>query len=182
MIVRDLLVGPKPFAEIERGLPGISTNVLTTRLNDLEKAGIVERCADAGYALTPAGEELEESVIAIGRWGAKRLGDPRPGEVITEDAIAMALRSTFRPEYADGVDVKYLLKVGEVEITARVHRGAVTVMRGAIADPDLVIEAGSAVRALLAREITPEEAVDRELVRLTGNPALFERFVAIFRI
>jgi DNA-binding HxlR family transcriptional regulator len=182
MIVRDLLVGPKPFANIERGLPGISTNVLTTRLNDLEKAGIVECRPGDIYALTHAGEELEEAVVAMGRWGAKRLGDPRPGEIITQDAIATALRSTFRPEYADGADVKYLLRVGDAEVTARVHRGAVVVERGAIDDPDLIIEGGPVVRALMAQEITPEEAIEHQLVRLTGNPALLERFVTVFRI
>ena len=43
MIVRELLVGPRRFTELEHGLPGIPTNVLSTRLRDLEEHGLVER-------------------------------------------------------------------------------------------------------------------------------------------
>ncbi|MBV8284927.1 MAG: helix-turn-helix transcriptional regulator, partial [Candidatus Eremiobacteraeota bacterium] len=45
MIVRDLLVGPKRFSDLQRGLPGIPTNVLTARLKEMEQTGIVERVA-----------------------------------------------------------------------------------------------------------------------------------------
>src|SRR5262249_26343166 len=106
LIVRDLLNGPKRFSEIQRGLPGIPSNVLTSRLNDLEDEGLVRRRAQArpakgvAYELTEAGAGLEAPVVALGRWGARRLGDPRPGETVTEDSIAAALRTTFRPEAA----------------------------------------------------------------------------------
>lgn len=188
LIVRDLLIGPKRFGEILRGLPGIPTNILTRRLSDLEEAGIVERRAATRpsrglvYALTPDGEELEDAVIAIGRWGAKRMGNPRAHETITQDSIAAALRTTFRPEHARGVNATYLLKVGEVEVSARVRRGALVVKRGLIDNPDLTIEAGPAIRGLMAHAITPKEAIDRRLVRLSGNTALMERFVSMFRI
>ena len=43
LIVRDLLIGPKRFGEIQRGLPGIPTNILTARLNELEDSGLVRR-------------------------------------------------------------------------------------------------------------------------------------------
>ncbi len=188
MIVRDLLVGPKRFNEIERGLPGISTRMLIARLNGLKRAGLLERRAEPPpsrgvlYALTPAGRKLEAAVIAIGRWGAKRLGDPREGEIVTQDAIATALRSTFRPEHARGIDARYLVKVGEIEVSACVCRSMLTVGRGAISRPDLVIETGPVIRALMAGEITPGEAIDRSLVRLTGDPGLLDTFVALFRI
>ncbi len=188
MIVRDLLVGPKRFGEIQRGLPGIPTNILTARLNELEEAGLVERRAATRpargivYALTTAGEELEASVIALGRWGAKRLGDPSEGEIMTQDAIATALRSAFRAEHARGVNAKYLLKLGDVEIGARVNRGALTIERGPVRDPDLTIETGAEIRALMAGDLTPKEAINRRLVRLIGDTALFDRFVSIFKI
>jgi DNA-binding HxlR family transcriptional regulator len=188
MIVRDLMVGPKRFSDILNGLPGIPTNILTTRLNELEETGIIERRAAARpsrgvvYTLTQAGKELEPAVIAIGRWGEKRLGDPREGEIMTEDAVATALRTTFRPESARGINLTYLIKAGEIRVSAHVHKGAVTVKRGAIENPDLVIETGPTIRALIAHEITPKDAITRRLVRLTGDPALLDRFVAIFHI
>lgn len=188
MIVRDLLVGPKRFGEIQRGLPGIPANILTTRLNELEVAGVVERrvlerpLRGVVYALTPAGLELEEPVVALGRWGAKRLGDPREGETITEDSIASALIATFRSNEARGANVTYVLKLGEIAVGAQVRRGKLTVERGGIDDPDLVIETGPAMRALLAREITPKEALDKRLVHVTGDKKLLDQFVAMFQI
>ncbi len=41
LIIRDLLIGPRRFSEIQRGLPGIPTNILTARLNELEESGLV---------------------------------------------------------------------------------------------------------------------------------------------
>lgn len=43
LIVRDLLVSPRRFTELHRGLAGIPTNVLTARLKELEEAGVVRR-------------------------------------------------------------------------------------------------------------------------------------------
>lgn len=188
MIVRDLLVGPKRFGDIQRGLPGIPTNILTARLNELEEAGLVERRVAVRpsrgvlYALTDGGRDLDEAVIAIGRWGAKRLEHPRDGEIITQDSIATALRSTFRPKSARNITVSYLLKLGDIQVGARVRGGKLKITRGPIEHPDLLIETGPALRSLLAQDITPKEALDKRLVGLTGDPALFERFVDMFRI
>lgn len=188
LIVRDLLIGPKRFSDIQRGLPGIPTNILTTRLNELEDSGLVRRrvlarpAKGVAYELTEAGSALEGPVIALGRWGARQLGDPRPDETVTEDSIAMALRSTFRPEYAGKAKLTYFLKLGPIEVHARIRDGAITVGRGPIAKPDLVIETGPAMRLLMAREISPADAIKKKLVRITGDPKLLDRFVQMFRI
>ncbi len=188
MILRDLLVGAKRFGELHRGLPGIPSNILTARLKELEDSGIVERRPvprpgkGVAYELTDTGRLLEEPIAALGRWGARQMGDPRPGEIITEDSIASALRSTFRPEAAGKGSVTYALRLGEIEVHARVANGKVAVGRGPADKPDLVIESGPAIRMLLAGEISPKQALERRLVRLTGDPKLFDRFVKIFRI
>lgn len=188
LIVRDLLIGPKRFGEIQRGLPGIPTNILTARLNELEDSGLVRRrllarpAKGVAYELTEEGAGLETAVLAIGRWGARRLGEPRPDETITEDSIAMALRTTFRPEAAGKAKLTYLLKLGPIEVHARVRDGSVTVERGPIAKADLTIETGPALRLLMAHEISPGEAIKKRLVRITGDPKLLDRFVRIFRI
>lgn len=188
LLVRDLLVGPKRFSDLQRGLPGIPSNILTARLKELEEAGIVERkllprpSGAVVYELTADGRELEGPVIAMGRWGAKRLGDPRPGEVITEDSIAMALITTFRPETARRAKVGYELRLGDVVVHAQVRDGKVTVGKGGLSKPDLVIEAGPGIRALMAREITPQEALKKKIVRIEGDPKLLARFANMFRI
>ena len=134
------------------------------------------------YDLTQAGRELEEPVISLGRWGATRLGEPRPDEIVTEDSIASALLSTFRPEAASRANVSYELRLGDIVVHAQVRDRKVVVGRGPLPKPDLIIEAGPGIRALMAREITPEEALKKEIVRVTGDPKLLTRFAQLFRI
>jgi DNA-binding HxlR family transcriptional regulator len=188
LIVRDLLVGPRRFTDLRQGLPRIPTNILTNRLKELEAAAIVQRRAlprpESGvvYELTPRGAELEETVVSLSRWGAKALGEPREGEIVTESSLTMALRTTFRPESARGAEGGYELRLGPLCIHARVRDGKLEAGPGPLPDADLVIETGPQLRALMAGEVSPDEAVASGLVRLTGRKELLSRFVTAFRI
>lgn len=188
LIVRDLLVGPKRFTDLQRGLPGIPSNVLTARLKELEEAGVVRRRIlprpgrGLAYEMTEYGAELEAVVDALGRWGAKRLGDPRPGETVTLDSLLTALRTTFHPDAARGIRATFGLRVGEVALHARVDDGRVHVGEGVPADADLVIDAGPGIRALMAGEIAPQAALDEGIVAIAGTAELLARFAGIFRI
>src|SRR5438045_9642594 len=74
LIIRELLLqGPSRYAELQRGLPGIATNLLADRIRDLEANGIVVR-KDGIASLTARGRELEPVMRAIGRWRAPLLG------------------------------------------------------------------------------------------------------------
>jgi DNA-binding HxlR family transcriptional regulator/putative sterol carrier protein len=188
LIVRDLVPGPKRFTDLRRGLPRIPTNVLSARLKELEGAGIVHRRVlprpdgSVVYELTDYGSELEDVVLRLGLWGARSLGQPRPDDVLTNDSVIMALRATFRPDHAQGLEATYELRLGDVVVHARVDGGALDVAKGPAEGADLVIETGPALRALLAGELGPDEAVAGGSVRLTGDPTLLARFVEAFRI
>jgi DNA-binding HxlR family transcriptional regulator len=189
LVVRDLLVGAKRFSELQRGLPNIPSNILTARLKELEAAGIVRRTArprpegGVAYELTDDGRELEESVIALSRWGAKRLGMPHPEEIVTNDSMAMALRSTFRPERAvKGERIAFELRMGPIVVNAQVRNGSVVTGKGSLDAPDLVIEGGHDIRALMAGEVSPKEALKNGSVHVRGKRALLDRFAALFRI
>ena len=188
LILRDLLVGPKRFTDLRRGLPRIPTNILADRLKQLEDNGVVRRrvlprpAGSIVYELTEYGAELEDAVVQLGRWGARSLGEPRPDEIVTVDSLTMALRTTFRPEAAAGLRAAYELRLDPVVLHARVADGRLTVGEGPLPEADLVIETGPGLKALMAGEITPSEAIQQGQVRLTGDPALLERFVKVFRI
>jgi DNA-binding HxlR family transcriptional regulator len=188
LVVRDLLVEPKRFTDVLRGLPGIPSNILTARLKELEAAGVVRRrllprpSRGVVYELTEYGLELEPVVAELGRWGAKALGDPRPDETITQDSLITALRTTFRPESARGVRAGFELRVGEIVLHARVEDGRVRVAGGPLPEADLVIHAGPGVRALMAGEVSPADALAQGVVKIDGDEALLARFAEIFRI
>ncbi|MFW6075156.1 MAG: winged helix-turn-helix transcriptional regulator [Chloroflexota bacterium] len=188
LIIRDLLVGPRRFSDLRRGLPKIPTNILTNRLKELERNGIVRRrelprpASAVVYELTEYGERLDPIVRELGLWGAQSLGKPGGEEIITTDSMIMALRSTFRPEAATDAHITYEFHFGPITIHARVDDGEVFVAEGPVSDADLVVEAGPAVKDLLTGDVTAAEAIEAGLVQVSGDPALLERFTDMFRI
>jgi DNA-binding HxlR family transcriptional regulator len=188
LILRDLLVGPKRFTDLRRGLPRIPTNILSDRLKELEDSGVVRRrvlprpAGSVVYELTEYGSDLEEAIKHLGRWGARSLGDPQPDEIVTADSLIIALRTTFRPGPARRLRVSYELRLGPVVVHACVDDGQLRVGEGPLPEADLVIETGPVLKALLAHEMAPSEAIQQGLVQLTGDPSLMESFVRIFRI
>ncbi len=76
LIVRDLLIAPRRFSELERRLKGMGTNLLAKRLTDLQAAGIIRQEDDEAprYALTQMGQSLEPLVLELARWGMRWTG------------------------------------------------------------------------------------------------------------
>lgn len=150
LIIRDLLVGPRRFGQLRHGLPRIPTNVLSERLKELERDGIVRRrvlprpATGVVYELTEYGSQLDAAVRHLGLWGAQRLGEPAPDEILTPDSMTLALRSTFVPEAAAQTRLNYELRLGPIVLHARIENGALTVTQTPPPGPDLVIEAGPA--------------------------------------
>jgi DNA-binding HxlR family transcriptional regulator len=188
LIVRDLLVGPKRFTDLLHGLPRIPTNVLAARLKELELAGVVRRrllprpTGSVIYELTEYGAELEDAIVMLGRWGAKLLDEPRSDEIITEDSMIMALRSTFHAEAALKLRANYEFHFGDIVIHAKIDKGKVKVAAGPLPKPDVIITAGPAIKELMTGNITASQAIKKGIVRIRGDADLLTRFAEIFRI
>jgi DNA-binding HxlR family transcriptional regulator len=199
LIVRDLLVGPRRYTDLKQGLPRIPTNILSTRLKELQEGGVVRRVPlkNCGlvYELTPYGRRLEPIVLALGRWGFAQMGDPEEGDVVTADSLTMALRTAFQADAAGSLpDADYELHVGEVALRATVADGSLSVAQlappappvGGIlpeSDPDVVIVAGPGIRHLISGELSPADALAQDVLAVVrGDGALLDRFAATFHI
>jgi DNA-binding HxlR family transcriptional regulator len=78
LLIRELVLGSERFNDLRRGLPRMSPTLLSRRLQQLERAGIVERRVDGKdvrYLLTEAGHELLPVVEAVGLWGVRWIGE-----------------------------------------------------------------------------------------------------------
>lgn len=99
LIVRELLPGPRRFAELAAGLPGVAPNLLVDRLRSLQASGIVERSAhpprsaSVTYTLTDLGRGLEPSVHALIRWGAAWMHTGPDGDHVDPRWGAIALKA-----------------------------------------------------------------------------------------
>jgi DNA-binding HxlR family transcriptional regulator len=187
LVVRDLLTGPKRFSELQEGLHGIPTNVLTSRLRELEEAGIVERRVKAhpgggvAYALTAYGLELEEPVLRLGFWGAKTMGEPCDGDFISVESLALALRGAFRPERARGPQRMYELRIDGRPLRLAVKGGRVSVPAESPKEPDVVLETGPGVLSeLLSGALPVDDAIASGQLRVDGERAEATRFVEMF--
>lgn len=102
LIVRNLLLGPRRFSDLMKGLPGISTNILTERLKLLEEDTVVRTrylpppAASSVYELTERGYGLVDVLSALARWGSLTLGQPEAGQYIVPEAIGFMVMGVFR--------------------------------------------------------------------------------------
>jgi len=76
LIIRELILGTHRFSDFQRALSRISPSLLTKRLKDLEKAGIIIRKTQQGrrgyqYFLTPAGRQLSPIIEHLATWGMR---------------------------------------------------------------------------------------------------------------
>jgi DNA-binding HxlR family transcriptional regulator len=197
LIIRDLLVGARRYTDLKQGLPKIPTNILSTRLKELQEGGVVRRVplARCGlvYELTDYGRELEPIVLSLGRWGFRSMDDPKDGDILTADSLTMALRTALRHELAS-VSLDFQIQVGVVELRAKVSAGELNVVQIAppappvggsppSGEPELRFATGPGIRHLIAGTLTPAEAVEQDVVTiLKGNLKLLERFTELFRI
>jgi len=196
LIVRDLLVGPRRYTDLKLGLPRIPTNILSTRLKELQEGGVVRRVPlhNCGlvYELTDYGRALEPIILALGRWGFQTMGDPDEGDVVTPDSLTMALRTAFQADAA--ADAEYELHVGDVALRASVRAGSLSVAQLAPPAPpvggrlpegeaDAVIVAGPGIRRLIAGELTPAEAVEQDVLAVVrGDVSWLDSFARSFHI
>lgn len=189
LVVRDLVLGPKRYADLRQTLDRIPPSMLSARLNELEQAGVVRRRVLANldaavvYELTDYGSELETIVLQLGLWGARSLGDMAEDEIFTVDSAVLSLYTLFRPEMAVNCQVIYQVHYGpSIVVHAMVDDGALKVAEGTHPDADVIIETFGPVKALLTGELSPRAAVDAGLIRVTGDLDLLDRFGDLFRI
>src|SRR2546430_5567097 len=103
LIVRELTPGPRRFTDLIDGLPGISRNLLTERLRALERDSIIARqelpppAARQVYELTDDGRDLGAAMAPLIAWGARRIGDRKPGETFRARWPAVAMAGPAEP-------------------------------------------------------------------------------------
>lgn len=186
LVVRELLFGPKRFADLHRGLPGMSQNVLTQRLRELEGAQVLTRrrglppTPGMVYELTDHGRDLEPVLLALGRWGSPLSPRPDSRSELSPDALVVALGTTFDPDVAVGVDATVQLNLPGDAFVLTVHGRRFNAVRGE-QPADAVLEATvRAVQALVFDGQPLDEAVRLRDARVDGDTATLARLLATF--
>ena len=186
LVVRELLLGPKRYTDLRTGLPNASPNVLSERLRDLERAGVIKRAKlppPAGsrvYELTDWGRQLEDILVSLGRWGARSPWQSRDAPMGV-DSTVLALRALFDPDAAKGLRASYELRLGEHRFRIEVSDDGIEVARGAADQPDATVYTDpGTLHAVLWDGRPLAEAQRSGAMRIEGDKAAVERLVRLF--
>ena len=151
LIVRELLIRPCRYGELQDSLPGIANNLLAARLHQLEEASVVTRADDGRYVLTRWGEYLAEPVQALVRWGAPLMNVREEDEAFQSQWLAHPIEVIFGGIEASRPHFVAEIRAGDQAVTMESAGGQVYFRAGSAAAPDLVLTGpADAIIGLLA--------------------------------
>lgn len=180
LVMRELMFGPRRFSGLRRDLPGISANVLTQRLAELEERGLVRRtklpppASVQVYEATEWGLEAAPVLRELGKW-AVRSQCHDPSRPVSHVSIMMSMQTMFDPALAGDFTAKAGFRFGETTYTADIRDGRIEVKRGALDHCDFTVTAVPEEVAGLLYGGTPIDGISIE-----GDLALAKRFVTLF--
>jgi DNA-binding HxlR family transcriptional regulator len=180
LVLRELGYGPRRFSELMADLQGISANVLTQRLTELEARGLVRKlrlpppASVQVYEATEWGLEAIPMIAALGRWAARSpLHDPTLR--MSHVSVIMSLQTLLSPELAEGLEARIGFGFGDADYVTTLRGGRLEVERREADGCDVTfVGAPSAIAAVI------HGGAPFETIRVEGDMALAKRFVKLF--
>jgi DNA-binding HxlR family transcriptional regulator len=180
LVLRELMLGARRFSELKADLPGISANVLTQRLTELEKRGLVRKAklpppaSVQVYEATDWGMEARPLMGQLGKWAARSpLHDPTLP--ISHVSAMLSLETNIDPERAKGMEATIGFRMGDVDYVGKLGGGRLEIERGDTAGADVIFSAQPAALVGVVYGGAPMETIGVE-----GDVSLARRFVRLF--
>jgi DNA-binding HxlR family transcriptional regulator len=180
IVMRELMFGPRRFSELRTDLPGISANVLTQRLGELEQRGLVRRtklpppASVQVYEATDWGLGAAPVIRALGRW-AVRSPKHDPGLFVSAVSVMMSMQTMFDAERAGDMYARIGLRFGEVAYVVDIRDGTIDVRRGDAEGVNLLFTAEPGQIAGVLYGGAPLESIG-----LKGDVELAKHFITLF--
>jgi DNA-binding HxlR family transcriptional regulator len=176
ILVRELILGPRRFADLLSEAIGITPSVLAGRLRHLQGVGVVEQAKlddlarTRVYRLTPWGAQLEEVMRALARWAHGSPLFPVPGTGLTPDGVIVAMRTTVPLGSVTHVPVRVEWELHDVRrpaVAARRYRlvwerDSFDLAEGRASQPDATVVGDSTAWAAVAFLGLPIEQAERD--------------------
>src|SRR6185295_15096549 len=180
LVLRELAYGPRRFSDLKNDLQGISANVLTQRLTELEARGLVRKtklpppAAVQVYEATNWGLEAVPVIASLGKWAA-RSPLHNPELRMSHVSVVMSLQTLISAERAKGLDARVCFRFGDVNYVTTVRDGALEVERRDADDCDVTfIGSPSEIAAVI------HGGAPLEMIRIEGDMELAKRFRTLF--
>ncbi|HEX2803343.1 MAG TPA: winged helix-turn-helix transcriptional regulator [Sphingomicrobium sp.] len=180
LVLRELAYGPRRFSELKADLQGISANVLTQRLTELESRGLVRKAklpppaSVQVYQATEWGLEAIPMIASLGRWAA-RSPSHDPTLPMSHVSVIMSLQTLLSPALAEGLNARIGFRLGDTEYVTVLRDGRLEVERGGLSNCDVIFSGTPTAVAAVIHGGAP-----LELVTIEGDIDLARRFVTLF--
>ena len=180
--MRELLLGPRRFSDLRRDLPGISANVLSQRLEELEARGLLRKvrlpppAARDVYEATPWGLEIKTVVMELGRFAARSPGHD-PTLPLSPVSLMTSFETMIDAERARGFTGTVGFRFGEEEFVAKVDGPTIVVQRTPAAAAQAVISGPPELVAGAVYGGAPTNGL-----AFAGDEALARRFLTLFTL
>lgn len=182
LVVRELMLGPRRFGDLRASLPGLSANVLTQRLEQLEAAGVVVRrklpppASVQVYDLTDWGREAEPVIRELGRWAARSPGHD-PTLPLSAVSMMLSFRTMFDAAKAGAARMTLGFRFGAERFVVTVADGTLTVRRTETDGAEVVI---AAAPEAVAAAVYAGAGMDD--LAIEGRREVFDRFTGFFEL
>jgi DNA-binding HxlR family transcriptional regulator len=144
LIVRELLSqGPSRFTDLRDGLPGIASNLLATRLREMEESGVIERVdapppvATGLYQLTGRGQELRPVIDALAQWGLPTMPTTQEGEAERGNWLGLLAQSHLSDAHPERGPLTIAIDTPVAPVHLIAHDGEFEIHRGAAVAADV---------------------------------------------
>jgi len=180
LVLRELAYGPRRFSELKADLQGISANVLTQRLTELESRGLVRKvrlpppASVQVYEATGWGLEAVPTIAALGRWAA-RSPLHNPAQRMSHVSVIMSLQTLLSPRLAEGMDARIGFRFGDADYVTTVRDGRLEVERREPVGCEVTLIGPPTAVAGVIHGGAPFETI-----RVEGDMELAKRFVTLF--
>ena len=180
LVLRELAYGPRRFSGLKRDLAGISANVLTQRLTELEARGLVRKAklpppaSVQVYEATDWGLEAIPMIARLGRWAARSpLHDPTLR--MSHVSVIMSLQTLIVPDRAQGFEGRVGFRFGDADYVTRVRDGRLEVDRTEPKETAVTFIGDPTAVAGVIHGGAPLDTI-----RVEGDLALARRFIDLF--
>src|SRR5438270_12065363 len=180
LVLRELGYGPRRFSELKADLPGISANVLTQRLAELEARRLVRRvrlpppASIQVYEASQWGLEVVPLIASLGRWAA-RSPCHDPTLQMSHVSVMMSLQTLISPVLAEGLSARVGFQFGEIGYVATIHDGQLDVDRTAVEDCEVIFSGPPSNIAAVIHGGAPFD-----IIEIKGDMELAKRSVTLF--
>lgn len=185
-IVRELMLGARRFGDLRADLPGLSANVLTQRLTEMEADNILLRrklpppANVHVYELTSWGYEAEPIIQELGRWAARSPGHDATLP-ISGVSILLSLRTMIAPEKIGDLRLTVGFRFGGEEYVGHLGEQGLAIARGTAEQGDILFAGAPNALAAFVYGDMPIDQLGGALT-LHGDEALARRFADLFTL